>query len=594
MKLIKNKLFQAFLVFFIGFTLVCFVGTQYFAFKTNYKPILKPMFNKIYFPYSIISWGLKYKNTAPKLINLVATVMNAVAILYSFLVYIIILKRSQKKNTHGSAKFSIDKELKKVGMLNPQFPAPNQLYQDGVILGRTSNLKTIIDSKPTHILVIAPSRSGKGVGIILPTLVNWRSSVICFDVKGENFQHTSKYRQEKLNNKILRLAPCDPLGSTRYNPLKEIRVRTGAEVKDTEVISNLLVSDGIGEKKDHFQTSATTVFTAVILHLLYTMENPSLADVYDFLTSPNGSIVDKFNRLLTETYMSDKNIIRSIYKDSKYQDGVHPIIVQGANEILSKSDRERASVISTAILRLLLFKDPIVRNNTRDCDFKLSDLLDSDMPVSLYFCAQLEDLDRLGIYIRVVLSMFMNISMRTDKHKHKCLMLLDEFPLYGKLDTIQEALGVIAGYGIKIMLIAQNKEQIEQKYGRVNTIKQGCASTVFYAPNSNDYDTQKLISDILGNKTINYKTPSNKKLGGVFDGNITINTKARRLLEPDEVRITLGEDKNIILLHGCNPTLGRKITYYKEQYFDDKIISRVEKENPDNWAKIDVLRKRRL
>lgn len=593
MKLLKNKMFQGVLVFFLGFTIMCIVGTQYFAFKTNYKPILKPLFDKVYFPYSILIWGYKYRNTAPRLINLVASMMNGVAILYSFIVYIIIIKLTQKKDTHGSAKFSVDKELQKEDLLDFHFPkGKGNLYRDGVILGRTSNLKTIIDKKPTHILVIAPSRSGKGVGVILPTLVNWRQSVICFDIKGENFQHTSKFRQEKLNNNVLRLAPCDPLGSTKYNPLKEIRVRTGAEVKDTEVISNILVSDGVGEKKDHFQVSATTVFTTVILHLMYTKENPTLADVYDFLTSANGSVEDKFNKLLTEKYLSDRNILKTIYKDSPYEDGVHPIIVQGANEILSKSDRERASVISTAINRLLLFKDPIVRNNTNDSDFKLADLLDYDKPISLYFCAQNEDMDRLGIYIRIVLTQFMNISMRTENHKHKCLMLLDEFPLYGKLDTIQEALGVIASYGIKIMLIAQNKEQIEQKYGKVNTIKQGCASSVFYAPNSTDYDTQKLISDILGNKTIKYKTSSGKKLGGFFDGNISINTKARKLLEPDEVRSVLGDDKNIILLHGCNPTMGRKIRYYEDKYFDDKIISKNEKDNPEKWAKIDIVKRR--
>lgn len=591
--ILKNKIFQILLIVLIGFTFMCIVGTQYFAFKTSYNPILKPMIGKIYFPYFVLIWLFKYQHTAPKLVNLIVSIMNLVAILYSFVLYLIIIKRSQKKNTHGSAKYSTDRELKKVDMLDSYFPKAGEKYRDGVILGRTSSSKTIIDSKPTHNLIIAPSRSGKGIGIILPTLVNWSQSIICFDIKGENFQHTSKYRQEKLNNKVLRLAPCDPLGGTRYNPLKEIRVRTGAEVKDTEVISNLLVSDGIGEKKDHFQIAATSVFTAIILHLLYSKENPTMADIYDFLTSPNGSMVDKFTRLLNGTYISDKNIIRSIYKDSPYKEGVHPIVVQGANEILSKSDRERASVISTAINRLLLFKDPIVRNNTRESEFKLADILDSETPVTLYFCAQIEDMDRLGIYVRVVLSQFFNITMRREKHKHKCLMLLDEFPLYGKLDSIQDALGVIASFGIKIMLIAQNKEQIEQKYGKVNTIKQGCASSVFYAPNGTDYDTQKLISDILGNKTITYKTSSGKKLGGIFDGNVSINTKSRKLLEPDEVRSVLGDDKNIILLHGCNPTMGIKIRYYEEEYFNNKIVPKDEKEDPKNWAKIDTIKKRR-
>ena len=143
------------------------------------------------------------------------------------------------------------------------------------------------------------------------------------------------------------------------------------------------------------------------------------------------------------------------------------------------------------------------------------------------------------------------------------------------------------------MLIAQNKEQIEQKYGKVNTIKQGCASSVFYAPNGTDYDTQKLISDILGNKTITYKTSSGKKLGGIFDGNVSINTKSRKLLEPDEVRSVLGDDKNIILLHGCNPTMGIKIRYYEEEYFNNKIVPKDEKEDPKNWAKIDTIKKRR-
>lgn len=586
---LQRKQKEALLILFLGVTLMSIVGTQYFAFKIHYNPILKPMFKNIYFPFSVWVWVSKYKLSAPRLINEVSAIMNLFSIVYTGIIYFILIRKSEK-DTHGSARFSKDSELKKMELLDCKIP--KDLYIDGVILGRTEKGNTVIDNLPTHILMIAPSRSGKGVGVILPTLTNWRHSVICFDVKGENFKKTSLFRKTNLNNKVLRLSPCDPLTNTSYNPLKEVRIRTQYEVKDVEVIALLLVQEE-GKKRDHFDTAASSAFSSIILHLLYENPDATMGDIYDFITSPNGSVEDKFTKLLTTTYDSDKNIIKAIYRDSIYADGVHPIIVQGANEILSKSSRERASVISVVINKLLLFKDPIVRRNTSKSDFKLADLLDSETPVSLYFGAELEDLDRLGIYIRVVLTMFMNMSTRTEVHKHKCLMLLDEFPLYGKLETIETALGVIASYGIKIMLIAQNKEQIEKAYGRVNTVKQGCATTVFYAPVESDENTSKLISDILGNKTISYKTSSGKKFGGFLEGSTSIQKKARKLLEPDEVRSKLGKYRNLILISGCNPTLGRKIFYYEETFFKNKILSKEDTENKEKWATLDIIERRR-
>ncbi|MGL4865900.1 MAG: type IV secretory system conjugative DNA transfer family protein [Cetobacterium sp.] len=588
---IKNRKFiEGTIIVILGFVIMCFVGTQFFAYKVNYSSTLNPIYKNYYFPFSIIMWGIKYKNTAPKLLSLCCSLMSVTGAIYSLIFYFILLKRDQK-NTHGSAKFSTDKELKKREYLDKKTPSKNKMYKDGVILGRTSKLKTIIDSLATHILVIAPSRSGKGVGIILPTLVNWRNSVICFDIKGENFMKSSKFRQDKLNNKVLRLSPCDPLGASKYNPLKEIRIRTPYEVKDCEVIANILTAPEQGKIRDHFQQSANTVFSAIFLHLLYENENASLSDVYDWITAPNGTLQEKFSRLVNEEYTSDVNIIKKIYSYSKYKDGVHPIIVQGATELATKSEKELSSVISTAVSKLQLFKDPIVRNNTCESDFKLVDIIDSDTPVSLYFCAEMEDIDRLGIFIRIFLTQFMNITMRKEKHKHKCLMLLDEFPLYGRLENIENALGVIASYGIKIMLIAQNTEQIDTKYGKTNSIKQGCASTVFYAPNGTDYQTCKLISDILGNKTIDYTTSSGKKIGGIFEGNISNQKKARKLLEPEEVIPILGDDKNIIMLAGCPPTLGVKIRYFNEKYYDDKLIDQKNYINSKNWAKIQKIRR---
>ena len=584
----NKKILQFFLILLIGLTLSLWITTQIFAHITNYNPVLKPVIGKFYFPYSIIVWIFKYKKSAPRLTDLSLLLIGVFNSIYSIFIYILLCKRGQK-DTHGSGRYSKPRELKKKGYLDRKIPKKGKLYKDGVILGRTTTSKTIIDNEKTHILVVAKSRSGKGTGIILPTLVNWRGSVICFDIKGENFKTTSKYRQDYFGNKVLRLAPYDALGGSKYNPLKEIRIRTPYEVRDCEIIANILTQPERGKSRDHFHVSANTVFVSVFLHLLYKDENASLSDVYEFMTSPSKTQEEKFSDLLKERYESDKNIIRNIY-GNKYEDGVHPTIVQGATEMLEKSSRERSSVISTALNKLAIFKDPIIKKNTSSSDFRIKDLMDNDNPVSLYFCAQQEELDALGLYIRIFITQFIGISMRKEKHKHKCLMMLDEFPAYGKIELMDIALGFVASYGIKMVLIAQNTEQIKAVYGQVNSIRQGCASSVFYAPTATEYETCKLISDMLGSKTIYYDTQSGKKYGGFFDGNVNINKKSRRLMEPEEVIPQLGDENNIIMLGGCYPTFGRIIKYYEEPYLDQKIFNLEERENPKNWANIDKLR----
>jgi len=195
----------------------------------------------------------------------------------SILMLVILLKRSKvKEDSHGTARWAKLNEWKKAGLLS-DYPK----YTDGVILGRTgeykkgslSKLKTIIDNLKTHIAVVAPTRSGKGVGIIIPTLLNWLGSIFVSDMKGENYAFTAGYRMKVLGQKILKFRPYSFDGSVSYNPLAEVELGTVKEVKGATVIADILTDPGENKQRDHWANSASSLLVGLILYVLYKAKN---------------------------------------------------------------------------------------------------------------------------------------------------------------------------------------------------------------------------------------------------------------------------------------------------------------------------------
>ncbi len=589
--------------FFLGL----WMSTQTFAKYTGYpKPLgwyLPVGGYKIYFPLKIIIWLKKYSESAP-----IAT-EKSLQILFIFLVAGFLLVALLKKNsnaldTHGSARWGTNEDIAEAGLyLDPKKVeedlkksemwefyserlSKEELYRDGVVLGTDSKGKEIIHTGVEHIMLMAPTRSGKGVGVIIPTLLTWKHSTLVNDLKGENYQITKNYR-ETLGHRCLKFDPTNPHDSCKFNPLLEIKKRTMSEYQDTRIIAEIIC---FSEKPDHWTESATSFLTGVILHVLYAENIPTLGGVVKFLTSPDMSFEEKMNEMMQYDHSkNDEYIFKTLYNDTVKLSGgdgekivfptTHPKVARVARDMLEKADKERASIVSTALTKLGIYQDPIIDRNTSRSDFKVTDLMNDKVPLDLFLVTPPKGIDVSAPLFRLMITQIiygLTEEMKFDGgtqnkgYKHRLLLLLDEFPALGRIPLVEKALAFIAGYGMKTLLIAQDLGQIKRGYTENNSILSNCYIGVFYTPSSTDDKTPRLISNSLGEKTITYTTKSWKGLKFFSDWSYSTSQTGRRLLTESEV-VTYSTKKNLILVNGMAPIQGIKIRYYEEPKYQNRL-----------------------
>jgi type IV secretion system protein VirD4 len=446
--------------------------------------------------------------------------------------------------------------------------------------------KLIRHDGPEHVFVFAPTRSGKGIGIVMPTLFGWTHSALIYDIKKELWSLTAGYRRKF--SYCWRFEPTAP-DSVRFNPLLEIR-RGDNEVRDAQVIADILVDpDGSGTKWDHWQTTAHALLVGAILHVHYAETNKSLTGVGAFLSDPDRTQVDTLKRMLRTDHLPS---------------GPHPVVAQVARSMLNKADNELSGVVSTATSYLDLFRDPLVARSTSTSDFRIADLMNLDHPVSLYLVVPPSDLGRLRRLIRLVLTQvgqrltermefpiggsikkptftesFRKAVAQADAgsrpaqadthgkaYKHRLLLLIDEFTSLGKLDFFETQLAFCAGYGLKCFMVAQSLNQLQKTYGDKNSILDNSHVRVTYA--ANDEITARRISDLVGQATLTkrQKSFSAAKLLGGRSVSESEQEFARPLLTADEV-LRLPFDEAILLVSGMAPYRAKKVMYYLDRRF---------------------------
>lgn len=564
----KKTILIFFLVLAILILMTLYIGNTYIYYKASGITM-----EDIKNPFFLLPYYKEYSTNF--LINKAFRLM-----LGTFLILIgitggIILKR-QKDNSYGTARWANLDDLDLLGVLKNK-------YTDGVILGLAKGLfkeYKVIDNSNTHIALIAPTRAGKGVGVIIPTLLNWQSSSIVLDLKKENYVKTAGFREKVLKHKIIKFAPHDE-NSSSYNPLAQIRLRTKYEYVDAQIIADILTDPGEGKARDHWVTQASALLVALILHVCYEKtkkgEVASLGHVMDFFNDPSKPILERILELMKFNHSDDPEFFNTIYDSSQnagINPGTHPIVSRTAAEIINKDPRESSGIISSCITAITLYKDPIIRKNTTAVDFKINDLMNDKTPVDLYVIIEAASISVLSPLIRILISQIIGILCPKmedpDKmpHKHKLLLMLDEFPAFGKIPLLEKALAYIAGYGMKAVVIAQGINQLRQAYGDKNMILENCSTAVFYTPQATDKATAELISALLGKRTLKTQNKSFKALK-LDTGNISENKIARELLTPEEV-MRYSDKKNLIFFKGKPTYRGIKVTYFNNPYFKDK------------------------
>lgn len=543
----------------------------------------------IYMPWDGLVWAIKWRavpNANIKAIFfqewlvLATTVILAVG-LCVYLARKTLAKSHKQSDLHGSAHWATKEEIEKAGLIGKGAGVYVGAWQDD-----RGKIQYLRHDGPEHILAFAPTRSGKGVGLVLPTLLSWPHSVVVHDIKGENWALTAGWRSTELNGRCLKFDPTAVDGScARFNPLSEVRLRTEYEMQDVQNIVGLIVDPdgtGGGGGEAHWIATSSSLLCGVALHVLYAEPDKSLGGVARFLSDPTfTSTEEMFQYMLNATHDPD---LSQGWKDSLGQaTGTHQVVAMAARDMLNKDPKEAAGVLSTATRFLTLFRDPIVAHNIAGSDFTVNDLMNDEKPVSLYIVVPPSDIDRIKPLTRLLISQILRIltskmefkdGRSVAGYKHRLLMLIDELPSLGKLEILQTALAYIAGYGIKAYLITQDLGQLTAAYGgssgRDESIVANCHCLIAYAPNK--LETMELLSKLAGNTTI--RTENKTYSGGrmsVMKGQVTVavQEQERPLLTPDEAR-RLPPDDALVFIAGHPPIYGKKIKYYQDPVFSER------------------------
>ena len=536
------------------------IATQWAAWKLGYQSQLGPawfdfLHYPIYRPWNLFAWWYAYDAYAPWIFNEAGSIAAlsgfagcAVAIIGS------LWRARQNRNvtTYGSSRWATSREIRKASLFRPS----------GVFLGQLSD-RYLKHDGPEHVMAFAPTRSGKGAGLVVPTLLSWTQSVVIHDIKGENWQLTAGWRSRFSH--CLLFNPTDPK-SARYNPLLEVRKGLD-EVRDVQNIADILVDpEGALERRNHWEKTSHSLLVGVILHVLYAEEGKTLARVASFLSDPRRSFEHTLRAMMATNHLGTPKA-----------PVVHPVVASASREVLNKSENERSGVLSTAMSFLGLYRDPTVAKTTAACDWRIADLVDAARPVSLYLVIPPSDISRTKPLVRLVLNQIgRRLTERLEgdpskSRKHKLLMMLDEFPALGRLDFFETALAFMAGYGIRAYLIAQSLNQISKAYGENNAILDNCHVRIAFS--SNDERTAKRISDALGTAT---ELRAQRNYAGhrlsPWLGHVMVSRQetARPLLTPGEV-MQLPPNDELILVSSLAPIRAKKLRYYEDRNF----ISRV-------------------
>ena len=476
-------------------------ATQYFAHSFQYQPLLGPNINHIYAPWAILVWAGEHYGRFPQEFIRAGSVGSMVAALglIALVVAKMVAANTSKpsKYLHGSARWANKKDIEAAGLLG---------NDEGVYVGswvdKSGNTHYLRHNGPEHVLSYAPTRSGKGVGLVVPTLLSWRHSTIITDLKGELWALTAGWRQQHAKNKVLRFEPASLNGGVHWNPLDEIRVGTEYEVGDVQNIATLIVDpDGKG-LENHWQKTSQALLVGVILHALYKAKlegaPATLPHVDGMLSDPHRDVGGLWTEMTQYGHVNGEN---------------HPVVGAAARDMLDRPQEEAGSVLSTAKSYLSLYRDPVVARNVSNSDFRIKDLMNHVDPVSLYIVTQPNDKARLRPLVRVMVNMSLRLladsKMEFEKgrpkanYKHRLLVMLDEFPSLGKLEILQESLAFLAGYGIKFYLICQDINQLKSRetgYGPDETITSNCHVQNAYPPNR--VETAEHLSKLTGQTTV--------------------------------------------------------------------------------------------
>ena len=467
-----------------------------------------------------------------------------------FAIFIVLMFMRPKQSLHGDAKWGTRRDAKKAGLLEQP--------DDGIIVGKLGNdyLTASLQQYP-HVMLAAPTGSGKGVGVVIPNLLNWNHSVIVLDIKLENWTLTAGFRKQH-GHEVYLFNPLSPERLThRWNPLAYISEDPNLRVDDVQAIGQILFPD-IDGTDPIWSASCRSLFTGLVLYLIETPGKPVT-----------------LGQVAREAYSGDDKRWKKIV-EARQAEG-NPLSQACAASLLdyvNTSDNTRTSIRKTFTSRFDLFTNPIIDAATSANDFDISAV--RKRRISIYLGITPNTLDRLAPLLNLFFQQVVDLNTRElPEHnkalKYQCLLMPDEFRSLGKMKVLVNGIAFFRGYGLRVLPIFQAPSQVREVYGddAAKTFFKNHHVRIAYTPA--DIDDATEVSRELGNFT--YKATSKSKPMAFSKGtqSQSESDQARALLLPQEVK-DIGEDEAIIFAKGCKPLRVTKIRWYKDPTFKGRVV----------------------
>jgi type IV secretion system protein VirD4 len=446
----------------------------------------------------------------------------------------------EKESVYGDAKWGTEEDVKKAGLRAKQ----------GMILGQDSKGMYVAGGYQ-HCLLFAPTGSGKGVGFIIPNLLFWEGSVICHDIKLENFDLTSGWRA-KQGQKVFVWEPANPDGITHcYNPIDWVSNKPGQMVDDVQKIANLIMPE-----KEFWNNEARSLFVGVVLYLLAVPDK-----------------VKSFGEVV-RTMRSDDVVYNLAVVLDTIGKHIHPVAYMNIAAFLQKADKERSGVISTMNSSLELWANPLIDSATASSDFNIQ-MMKKDK-TTVYVGLTPDNIQRLQPLMQVFYQQsteFLTRKMPQEDEPYGVMLIMDEFPTLGKMEQFKSGIAYFRGYNVRLFLVVQDTQQLKGIYEEAGMNSFLSNSTYRVTFSANNIETANLISQLCGNKSVESASQTKPKFFDLNPGSRSLNVSKvqRALLLPQEV-LMLPRDDQIVLIESFPPIKSKKIKYYEDKFFTKRLL----------------------
>jgi type IV secretion system protein VirD4 len=538
-----NKVGKITVVMLLAFTAGLYLSGYFFLVLNHQNPIHTT-------PLTILQYSHFYGDNPALRKSLIGSSASGFGIIIIFAILPLI---PRSRALHGEAKFANRLEIKERGLLGGE----------GILLGQLNGDYLCLPGQQ-GVILSAPPRAGKGVGVVVPNLLNFPGSVIVIDIKRENWEITAGFRQ-KHGQQVYLFDPLSETGDTaRWNPLFYVSDDANIRINDIQRIAEMLYLSETG-KDSFWVNSSRTLFLGITLYLFETQgATRTLGEVLRQGMS-GGTTGEGF-------VAHWKRVIEDRKKSS------HPLswqCISSIYEVIDLAAQTASGIRKEFTSKLSLWLNPLLDAATSGNDFDLRDL--RKKPTSIYVGVTPDNLDR----IRPVLNLFFQqaIGLQTrelPEHnpllKHQLLLMLDEFTALGRIPIIETSCGFLPGYNVRVLLVIQTPSQLRSVYGRdgADTIMKTLAGRILFAPK--DFADAQEISNDLGSTTVKGKSRSRPMWGTGKGISTTESDQRRMLLLPQEVK-EIGGHKEIIIYEGIRPILAEKIVYYKDKHFKNRLLS---------------------